>query len=425
MSSTNDIDHKFSDVSLDSKQSYNTELGDQDSGDGDGECGYSETKDEDSGEDDNPPEPPEILTTAETRLTFGVEIEFAVATLPDMRTDSKGTLRKKRDPDIGDTRPVFGLTRPVGSEPLRHDPHPGPGASDQDVEDYNLPRLELVKLHITKMLNAAGVPTINHDLSKDFDEPRDNRLAEEKAISSWQVSTDLTVEAPNKAYEWQAIEIKSPVYYFSAAAWMTVQKVCALLANNCRINCGETCGIHVHVGNARDGFDTETVRKLMSTIWTFEDHLSSLHPPNRQPDANQFCESLGRHSRMAAQNSMSSKPSRKPGLEWLLSARTKRDIIFNLVGGNERLAYNVWNLWPTSHFKRTIEFRQHESTLDADRVGHWIQLCVGLVEFASAVKREDLEKLLRKNVDKSIGDFGVATVLRVCSMEAQARFYGP
>lgn len=83
-----------------------------------------------------------------------------------------------------------------------------------------------------------------------------------------------------------------------------------------------------------------------------------------------------------------------------------------------RLPYNVR---PRSH-KRTIEFRGHEGTLDSERIVNWINVCVGLVEFADTIDPDELDKFLWSHIDYA-DEFTVIDLLRVIGRPAEAEFY--
>lgn len=57
----------------------------------------------------------------------------------------------------------------------------------------------------------------------------------------------------------------------------------------------------------------------------------------------------------------------------------------------ERLAYNINGLFGGEDVKRTIEFRQHESTPDTEGFRHWIATYISIVKFALAANKLELE----------------------------------
>jgi Putative amidoligase enzyme len=136
--------------------------------------------------------------------------------------------------------------------------------------------------------------------------------------------------------------------------------------------------------------------------------------------------------------------SKRQGLELLLKAGDEkadplslvnntrtREVLLELVdsqSGQERLAYNIQGLKLSNSWMRikkdTIEFRQHESTIDGQRIVHWIKFCVGLVQFAYTVPFSILEPFLQAHIDDSAEDFSVVPLLKAIGLPSQMLFYG-
>ncbi|KAH6669360.1 hypothetical protein B0J14DRAFT_657450 [Halenospora varia] len=70
---------------------------------------------------------------------------------------------------------------------------------------------------------------------------------------------------------------------------------------------------------------------------------------------------------------------------------------------------------PEKKNKKTIEFKQHESTLDAERVSNWIRFCVGVCEFADTVELKKLMPFLERHVDR-VERFGIGQVIAALGM---------
>ena len=354
------------------------------------------------------------------RLTFGIEVEFALATLVD----------GKEDPHPEDKRQVYGFTWAPGSQPSANDPT-SEYQDDDDWDDFLVRSTEHAQQHIVDLLIANGVPAMTEygtETRSDTESNADGESGREP-LDYWQVGHDGSIEDPDDDYLWLGIEIKSPAYYFSVEAWQTAQKVCGLLANHFRIRCHSSCGFHVHVGNARDGFKTNDLKKIMSTIWVFEKHLETLHPRHRAV-GNPSCYNLRGFTRLGTQLRMNGQSKVRDGLN-AIQAENSADGVVELLTGLHRLAYNLMNLKEDTETdpqlqqkRKTIEFRLHESTLDTERVGHWIRLCVGLVEFADSVEDNALERFLQENVNASIEDFSVESLLKALRLPVQARYYG-
>jgi len=116
------------------------------------------------------------------------------------------------------------------------------------------------------------------------------------------------------------------------------------------------------------------------------------------------------------------------------------------------MRYNVSNLVkylqdegrPNNSGMPTIEFRQHEGTLDAQRVVQWCSTVVGVINFVDTADQVYLRKLLLKVVDETWqkesypkdvfqqdkfgpipaeGSFTVIDLLRYMHLNEQANFY--
>ena len=93
------------------------------------------------------------------------------------------------------------------------------------------------------------------------------------------------------------------------------------------------------------------------------------------------------------------------------------------------LRTKVWNLRSYYHEmkKKTIEFRQHESTFDVSQIENWIKVCIGLVAFSMRVNSEDLAAFLRSVIENGEfvnEEYMVEKLLHHIGLPEQAEFYG-
>ena len=86
------------------------------------------------------------------------------------------------------------------------------------------------------------------------------------------------------------------------------------------------------------------------------------------------------------------------------------------------MAYNAfWLMAPsTENIKKTIEFRQHQGSLDSEAIMHWAKTCVGLVEFARTIAPEELRTFLLRHVDD---DYGAPDLFDHIGLGDQATYY--
>ncbi|KAE9376848.1 hypothetical protein N431DRAFT_501630 [Stipitochalara longipes BDJ] len=311
-------------------------------------------------------------------LTLGVEIEFVVATAPVSEIDPEPELWGQ----------IFGM----------HD-------------DKHYTNWKLVGAHICKTLNSHGVLAELHN-GKNFYKPENP--------AAWVLTTDATICAPEPglAYEWAAIEINSPTFYFNKGGLSQIQEICRILAKEYRISCNRSCGLHLHIGNAMKGFSFQVVKNLMALLYTFEQQIDMMHPLHRCNNLA-MCPSFRVNSNLAKHLRVNGDHSR--GLEILLSDGLKS---FNLlkhltqpdISESSKMRYYLGD--PCALLdkdnpegeKRTIEFRQHKSTLNSLAVVEWVEFCIRLVEFADDVPIELLNPWLRAHIVETPTEYSLFQV---------------
>ncbi|KAF4632459.1 hypothetical protein G7Y89_g5672 [Cudoniella acicularis] len=284
--------------------------------------------------------------------------------------------------------------------------------------------------------------------------------------STWSLERDLYLRSPSpkEGETWFGVELNSPVLTFGSEAFEIIKQVCQKLNSTYNLSVNESCGFHVHVGDGFEGFNAEVIRNLLVTLWVFEPLLDRLHPKHRREN-NDFCPSLRETSQL--KNSTvekhplaDQKTIARLGLEELLKPvrfeeealgdlentpfppspsyssdkedsegkHNKHDLIFLSApvppfgaegGGRGRV--HLENLL-RAHDKKTVEFRQHEGTLDTERIEMWVRVCVAIVEFARKTPALRLERLWREKVGDE--NFAVADMLRLLGLdEYVVKFY--
>ncbi|PMD48625.1 hypothetical protein L207DRAFT_521975 [Hyaloscypha variabilis F] len=311
-------------------------------------------------------------------LSVGVEIEFVVATAPV----------NEIDPEPSVWGQIYGM----------HD-------------EKHHTNWKLVGAHMCKTLNNYGIPAELYSGKHAF-KPQNS--------AAWVVKTDESICAPEPGleYEWAPIEINSPAFYFNQAGLNQIREVCSILARGYRISCNRSCGTHVHVGNAMKGLSFEAVKNLMALLYTFERQIDTIHPPPRCYNLALF-PSLRENSNLAMHPQVNGDPSK--GLEILLSDGLKsfdslKELIQHDVSENFKMRYHLGDLCallekdsPDGN-KRTIEFRQHKSTLNGAALSEWAEFCVRLVEFADDVPQELLYPWLRAHIGETPTQYSLSQV---------------
>jgi hypothetical protein len=346
---------------------------------------------------------------APRRLTFGVEFEFNLATLAD----------DVADPDPQDDRPVRGIRDPYQKREVHE---------KRNAESYD----RRVKKKVAKTLREVGLPTavpLDPNADKGFE------LLETSYPwmgGHWVATTDSSVYGPADEYDWWAIEINSPPLIFCDEALDAVLLACNTLTQKFRYNVNESCGLHVHVGNGADNFSVETTRNLVAFLWCFEPLIDTLHPSHRHNGS--YCRSI-RESSVYGDMHKHQNASVVDILTKIWMEKSK-DTLLRLMSDTHSAsymeAYYTGNMQPSAwsgklnDTKVTVEFRQHEGTLDGPRTVSWVQTVVGLLEFADDCDRFFLAAFLMEHAElEGAGEklYEIEDLLRDIGLEEPADFY--
>lgn len=366
------------------------------------------------------------LTSA---LTFGVKLEFVLAAIPieysnSHPLDKSKRRRKSTDPFPNDPRKVTGNLDYRHSSLKKYDPANINSISSKiDQEDAAYAAC------IADSLRSVGVPAtpFYHFPLYVSDEVADASGARQ----TWEVKRDSSVHArfaqtdPSSFYKWQSVELASSVFYSVEAAFDEIRKVCQHLTTTYRVIANSTCGLHIHVGNCASGFDLPISKRLMANLWTYEPQIHTLNSFERTSKNSEYAVSKplrynGAHSQHQPRNAEFKDPKDPTNFEALAlvhKCSTQEDLIYwwaNPAGYN---VYEMENLLPVVKknvqtdeeaaeqlrpSKRTIEFRQHEGTLDPDRIINWAKLAMGLVDRPRKKIRTRLSGLQSTNLGTSI-----------------------
>lgn len=349
------------------------------------------------------------------KLSFGIELEFSLAALPfDVE-----------DLEVPDGRKVYGI---IGED----------GGPNQPTVQLTLAlllkkkgdRRNATQRHISNTLTKIGIRAIGEmDRVHEFaDMPLDR----------WNVTEDTTIKHPplegfRTFYEFQEVEMQSPAYLMTEGSLRDVQRVCHLITRTYRTYNGQSTGLHVHVGNSTRGFTLETVQNVVAILFAFEPQLDTLHPEHRRK--NGYCLPLRSSSRLALR-----MLEEKIDLRDILDEIYKTSInqLIKLMSASDgsgwKMGVNLENLLEPyvderrsfhhpDDLKKTIEFRQHEGTLDPKAVYNWAKVCVNLVEFAQEVPTPKLQAWLRWNINQKVEEYPAVAVLYALKIPRCALYY--
>ncbi len=137
-----------------------------------------------------------------------------------------------------------------------------------------------------------------------------------------------------------------------------VEKLCrALTRMGAKVN--KTCGLHVHVGAAN--ITSEELTRLLKLYGRNERTIDRLMPESRRN--NRYCGSVIIPERLCET------------VQEVLQA-----IRCTSYQSNRFRKLNAASWW--SH--RTVEFRQHSGSVEADKVCNWVQFCLYMTRFAAS-----------------------------------------
>lgn len=190
----------------------------------------------------------------------------------------------------------------------------------------------------------------------------------------------LVSDASLRGMRMDSCELVSPVLKGTEGLAEVKKAMKVLLANGAKVN--TSCGLHVH-WNVRD-YTGADVKDLLTLYIKFEEVIDSLVAPSRRGDVNEYSYSL-----------------RRLGHEWVNrlghDSETATSIAEGFTNGNRdrytSTRYRKVNL--ASYFMyKTIEFRQHQGTVDWEKALNWIVFTQALVEKAKRtnVKHTDSKK---------------------------------
>lgn len=357
-------------------------------------------------------------------LTFGVEFEFLVATLPWHTSD----------PHPEDPRPVKNIDTFV---PIDH---------KADWARFDEQQVAL-RTSLSSALNAVNLPA---------------RSVNETPPSSptWEIDDDNSIAPPQgpegRIYKWRTVEVKTTPYYFTPESLAAVSLGCKTLTSNFRLNVNESCGLHVHVGDGIEGFSLDTLHNLAAFLWTFEPVLETIYPPDRRNGG--YSLAMRKCSKLAQQHAWLSRTNPAPEEPFCQSTHSRSlgrfepadppvtnlqalSLIYETESINElvQLVMNPISKWMAANFrmqrrpwtgdqrfKRTVEFRAHEGTLDHERVVAWVQTVVGIVEMANEADEVSFMEFVVEHAykeDEQGKRLGLIELLREVGLDEPAAFY--
>lgn len=211
--------------------------------------------------------------------------------------------------------------------------------------------------------------------------------------SNWKITTDGSLGDYN-----QGIELVSPALS-GEEGFAQLRKVCQVLTA-LRAKVTRRCGFHVHVGarNRNVGF----FKNLVKLYSRFEPVIDSVMAPSRRGYANSFC-----------------APVRVSEQIW--NSATTIEQVARSIGQTTRrdsTRYKKLNL--NAYWQHgTVEFRQHQGTVEVLKIENWVRFCLRITAKASEA---ELPQPNEYTLDTLLTTIGATQVERDYFTRRQAAF---
>lgn len=329
-------------------------------------------------------------------ITFGVELEFLLSyfeePLPQRITDGikQGRVSEK---DISDLR--------------------------RQEEHAQRAKLVLVLRSAGLAVNDYGAPDYQKWTVEKDGSVKPERSMLETMNPQWANGsrTSLTPEM-RAALRYVDVEVVSPVLTYGTAAFLEVGTAVRTIVSRLPVHVNETTGLHVHVGNQSLGYPLSALKNVATLVSCFEDQFNQIHPAHRL--TNDYCalprwafepdeRSPQKMTEIIAEIDSVEKFERR-----FCTERTSR------IHSNWR-AYNFGNAMVETGKKKTIEFRQHKGSLDAQEIQRWILLTCNIVRIAYHANEEAISQALTRYSNRT--NFTILDLLRVLGLQDVAMLY--
>lgn len=183
-----------------------------------------------------------------------------------------------------------------------------------------------------------------------------------RITTGWKIVTDASVNRTGTGTG--GLELVSPILQGEAGLAQASLAVSTLLRAGGKVD--RSCGLHVHVGmNRLTGAD---IMKVLDLYSANQSHINSIIARSRQ--TNSYCSPLNLGA-----------GSRYNSYDEVRRAVTPEQI---KVAARQFGRYSVVNVSSYATYG-TIEFRQHQGTLNGEKVASWVKFLLALIETAVAM----------------------------------------
>lgn len=178
----------------------------------------------------------------------------------------------------------------------------------------------------------------------------------EDSDSAWKLVSDGSLRYSGGRRGFVCIELVSPILQ-GDEGMRQLQLVCESLAET-RATVNKTCGLHVH-HDAREQLIPEDVRRLCHSYTNARQAIDKLVAPSRRANNNSFCQHFSTSDLATIDAGHTINDMRVPN------------------------RYKVINLQAYQRHK-SLEFRQHQGTVDFHKISAWVKFGQCMIEAARA-----------------------------------------
>ena len=338
-----------------------------------------------------------MSSSSDFHLTFGVELEFLLAYFPEPETQ---VIRERKIKGLWSDRDQFSHTsneewaqRFMIADALRDAGLIVNSKSEKGYEKWTVTSDGSVKPARSDCTNVN--PTWANGLTEHF-------TPEQRANVRY-----VNCEVVSPVLDWGSNQVNRMKDVIKAID----------VIKTFRVFCPQSSGLHVHLGNRKDGFSLETVKNFAMLVHCFEEQMNQLHPVHRLN--NQYCVlprfAFEPHQRRPRQM-----------IEIIDSFKTKGAVVDFMT--TERMeprlpwhyrAYNFGNIMELN--KNTIEFRQHMGTLDSVAMKRWVSLAGELMLMAHKTDSKSLISFILTSFKKA--DITILDLLRDLNLGSLVKAY--
>lgn len=235
---------------------------------------------------------------------------------------------------------------------------------------------------------------------------------------NWTVANDGTISWDDleisRGFDYCGVEFKTPALPYSEEALILIQRAVMLIKSHFQVFVNQSCGLHVHVGNRDSGFPLQTLKNIGMLTTIFERQIDMIHPEHRL--ASLYAQRVASQFRQMGPLERAQRIDDIEDIEELIDC-------YHLRSSGVRegyMAYNFLNL-VTGRGLKTVEFRQHEGSLDPEVIIRWAQLANSIVMIAHNVGAQGFAQLVQDHAFDS--DYTIIDLLRDLGLNELANYY--